>query len=114
VAQCKLTDFGDVYGRTLVGLPLSGDCHASFRIDAWRSEERHEYRVLVTGYDGGCRAMGAGGYHWMVLPKLPPGWRVGFSERRVDGRRGSPRDDDDASMFPRRVRLPQPAARASR
>lgn len=104
--QCKLTDFGDVYGRTLVGIPLWGDCHARFRIDAWRSEQRREYRVLVTDYYGGCRAM-RGGYHWMVLPKLPPGWRVAFGERRVDGGRET-RDDEDRP-FLSRVWLPQPA-----
>jgi hypothetical protein len=83
--QCTEMDFGDVEGRTVVGIPLFGDCHARYGIGAWRSEERREYRILVTTYDGGCRGA-RGAYRWMALPRLPAGWTVGFSERRVDPR----------------------------
>jgi hypothetical protein len=64
-----------------VATPLFGDCHASYRIDAWRSAGRREYRVRVTSYYGGCRA-GRGYYVWLALPKLPAGWSVGFTEAR--------------------------------
>ncbi|HEU4454025.1 MAG TPA: hypothetical protein VFR81_13240 [Longimicrobium sp.] len=85
--QCRTMDFGDVEGRTVVGIPLAGDCHARFGIAAFRSEERREYRLLVTTYYGGCRA-GRGEYRWIALPRLPAGWTIGFSERRVDRRSG--------------------------
>ena len=103
--QCQGADFGDPGARTLVGLPLSGDCHARFRIDAWRSERRREYRVLVTTYGGECRAWG-GGYQWLALPKLPAGWRVGFGERRVrdDYTRGA----EELPLAPDRIYIPQP------
>ena len=73
---CADTDFGDLAGRTLLGLELSGDCAARFRVDLWRSESRREYLVRTTFRDGGCRAWGGGGYYWIALPKLPPGWHV--------------------------------------
>jgi hypothetical protein len=103
--QCRGADFGDPGGRTLVGLPLSGDCQASFRIDAWRSERRREYRILVTTYGGGCRAW-RGEYHWLALPKLPAGWRVGFSERRArdDYTRGA----EELPFTPDGIYIPQP------
>jgi len=85
--QCAKMSFGDVEGRTVVGVPLHGDCHARYGIGAFRSEARREYRVLVTTYDGGCRA-GRGEYRWIALPRLPAGWTVSFSERRVDRRSG--------------------------
>lgn len=81
--QCTTMDFGDVEGRTVVGVPLFGDCHAMHGIRAFRSEERREYRVLVTTYYGGCRA-GRGEYRWVAIPRLPAGWTVGFSEKRVE------------------------------
>jgi hypothetical protein len=85
--QCATMDFGDVEGRTVVGVPLHGDCHARYGLGAFRSEERREYRVLVTTYYGGCRAA-RGEYRWIALPRLPAGWTIGFSERRVDSRGG--------------------------
>jgi hypothetical protein len=109
--QCKLADFGDVYGRTLVQIPLMGDCHSTFRIDAWRSEARREYRVHVIGYYGGCRA-GLYEKRWLVLPKLPPGWRVAFSEGRGDERRG--RGEAYLPALLGRVWLPQPGEEGSR
>jgi hypothetical protein len=62
-----------------------GDCHATFRIDGFRSESRREYQLVVTESYGGCRA---GRYHerWMVVPPLPPGWRVRLAETHVDRR----------------------------
>lgn len=109
--QCKLADFGDVYGRTLVQVPLMGDCHARFRIDAWRSESRREFRLLVTDYYGGCRAARYE-HRWVVLPKLPPGWRVAFSETGVDERQG--RGEAYLPALLGRVWLPQPGEEGSR
>ena len=82
---CRGLSFTYYQGATLVGVPLSGDCHATFAVDAWRSESRREYRVVTTTYPGGCRAMRAGRYYWLVFEKLPPGWTVGFTRARADG-----------------------------
>lgn len=101
--QCQDAEFGPPERRTLVFLPLFGDCHAGYRVEAFRSESRREYRVRVSEYDGGCRAAR---FHdvWLELPPLPPGWRVAFTEehhrRRFDG------DDRDVGHLPFGVRRP--------
>uniref|UniRef100_UPI00215857C5 hypothetical protein n=1 Tax=Klebsiella pneumoniae TaxID=573 RepID=UPI00215857C5 len=70
-AECKLVDFGDLSRRTLVGIPMSSACEARFRIDAWRSERRREYRIRAIVYkQRRCRIYGEDRYRWLVLPKL--------------------------------------------
>ncbi|HEX8244014.1 MAG TPA: hypothetical protein VF541_10975 [Longimicrobium sp.] len=98
--QCRDADFGDLRRRTLVGLPMHGDCHARHAVDAWRSDSRREYRVRVTTLYGGCRAARFD-YTWLALPKLPPGWRIGFTtaSREADG---------DERPVMERIALPQP------
>ena len=77
--QCREARFPSLAGRTLVGLSIFGDCHALFRVEAFRSESRRELRVRVWGRYGGCRA-GAFRDVWISLPAVPPGWAVRFTD----------------------------------
>jgi hypothetical protein len=108
--RCTAMDFSDVEEHTVVGVPLPGDCRARYGIAAFGSEERREYRVLVTTSYGGCRP-GRGSYRWVALPRLPAGWTVGFSEKRVEhGGGGTPNELREtraaAAGFPE---LPEPS-----
>ncbi len=99
---CAGLDLGDLRGRLVVGLPLTGDCNVSFRVDAWLSVSLREYRVHSTTYDGGCRAWGGGGYYWLALPNIPHDWRVTFSSARAERPRSGP------ASLRRQLHLPQP------
>lgn len=105
--ECKRTDFGDLSRRTLVGIPMSSECDARFRLDAWRSEQRREYRVRAIVYKRRqCRIYGEDRYRWLVLPKLPRGWRVALTmdpSGRVDA--------TELDRWRSWVLLPQPPAR---
>ena len=71
-------------GRELyVRVVMMGDCHARHSVDAFRSDSRREYRILVVDRYGGCRA-GRIREQWYRLPPLPEGWTVAFTERRID------------------------------
>lgn len=71
-------------GRELyVRVVMMGDCHARHSVDAFRSDSRREYRMLVVDRYGGCRA-GRIREQWYRLPPLPEGWTVAFTERRID------------------------------
>ena len=70
-------------GRTGVGLSVWGDCQATYRVDAFRSAKRREFRVRLRIRSGGCRGM-LRHYAWLSLPALPPGWAVRFTESPVD------------------------------
>ncbi len=96
---CADAHFPDLARHTVVGLHLRGDCHSAFRVDAWRSDERRAYLIRTTTYSGGCRAAG-GGYFWFVLPKLPPGWTLAFT----DG--GYSDEVPDVPLGPDRLILP--------
>ncbi|HEU4451771.1 MAG TPA: hypothetical protein VFR81_01890 [Longimicrobium sp.] len=77
--RCRAVERLD--GRTLVGVDVRGDCHAVYRIDAFRSEASRELRVRVLNRSGVCRAAGFA-YEWLLLPPLPAGWTVRLVERR--------------------------------
>ncbi len=71
-------------GRDLyVRVVMMGDCHARHSVDAFRSNSRREYRILIVDRYGGCRA-GRSEERWIRLPPLPVGWTVAFTERRID------------------------------
>lgn len=71
-------------GRDLyVHVRMAGDCRAWFGVEAFRSESRREYRVVMVNRYGGCRA-GRGESWWVRLPPLPGGWRVGFTTRGLE------------------------------
>ena len=89
--QCADARFGSLSERTLVQLALFGDCHAGYRVDAWRSESRREYRLRVTEYYGGCRSARFP-HIWLALPKLPAGWTIRLTEEQGE-RRGRPLED---------------------
>jgi hypothetical protein len=77
-------------GRELyVRVGMMGDCHALHTIDAFRSDSRREYRILIVDRYGGCRA-GRTEERWIRLPPLPRGWTVAFTERRIDDRHRAP------------------------
>jgi hypothetical protein len=77
-------------GRELyVRLLMMGDCHARHSVDAFRSDSRREYRILIVDRYGGCRA-GRIEEQWIRLPPLPQGWTVAFTERRIDDRNRAP------------------------
>ena len=83
--QCADADFGDLSRQSLAFLTLFGDCHASYLIEAWRSESRRALLVRVAERGAVCRA---GLYHfrWLGFPSLPEGWTVRLSETRWGGR----------------------------
>jgi hypothetical protein len=71
-------------GRELyVRVLMMGDCHARHSVDAFRSDSRREYRILIVDRYGGCRA-GRMEARWIRLPPLPRGWTVAFTERGID------------------------------
>lgn len=71
-------------GRELyVRVLMMGDCHARHSVDAFRSDSRREYRILVVDRYGGCRA-GRIEERWFRLPPLPEDWTVAFTERGID------------------------------
>lgn len=77
-------------GRELyVRVLMMGDCHARHSVDAFRSDSRREYRILMVDRYGGCRA-GRSEERWFRLPPLPDGWTVAFTERRIDDRSRAP------------------------
>lgn len=69
-------------GRTLVGVDVNADCQATYRIDAFRSAARREFRVRLQVRGGTCRGM-MRTYAWLSLPALPPGWAVRFTESDI-------------------------------
>lgn len=77
-------------GRDLyVRVVMMGDCRARHSVDAFRSDSRREYRILVVDRYGGCRA-GRMEERWIRLPPLPEGWIVAFTERQIDDRGRAP------------------------
>ncbi|HEU4558163.1 MAG TPA: hypothetical protein VFS20_09950, partial [Longimicrobium sp.] len=82
LGTCAAAPLPDPAGRTLVGVPVRGDCHTWYRLDAYRSESRREYRVRLQMRGGGCRAAGHADA-WLELPPLPPGWTVAFTREPV-------------------------------
>jgi hypothetical protein len=81
--QCAAAPLPEPAGRTLVAVSVMGDCHTWYRLDAFRSESRREYRVRLQRRYGGCRAGGSADA-WLELPTLPPGWTVAFTEERLE------------------------------
>jgi hypothetical protein len=86
-------------GRTLVGVRVHADCQAFYRLDAFRSAKRREFRVRVLIHGGGCRGM-LSEYEWLALPALPRGWSVRFTET-----------DDRSEPFDLRRWIPLDASR---
>ena len=83
VRGCGASEFPalglDLYVHVLMG----GDCHARFGVEAFRSDSRREYRVVMVKRFGGCRA-GKMESWWVRLPPLPQGWTVAFTTRSID------------------------------
>ena len=70
-------------GRTVVGVDIHADCQAMYRIDAFRSAKRREFRVRLRIRGGGCRGL-LPRYEWLSLPALSSGWSVRFTESQAD------------------------------
>lgn len=81
--QCAAAPLPDPEGRTLVAVSVMGDCHTWYRLDAFRSESRREYRVRLQRRYGGCRAGGMADA-WLELPPLPPGWTVALTDESLE------------------------------
>ena len=71
-------------GRTVVGLDINADCQAMYRIDAFRSAKRREFRVQLRIRGGTCRGL-LPRYEWISLPALPSRWSVRISEVDENG-----------------------------
>lgn len=93
---CDASAFPALGRELYVHVRLSGDCHAQFGVEAWRSESRREYRVVMLSESGYCRA-GRFESWWVRLPPLPEGWTVGFTDWNVD-RRGQPLRPDSLGV----------------
>jgi hypothetical protein len=93
-------------GRELyVRVLMMGDCHARHSVDAFRSESRREYRIVVVDRYGGCRA-GRIEEQWFRLPPLPRGWTVAFTERGIDHPDRVPWTTDSLDVAPDAVPIP--------
>ncbi|HEX6373240.1 MAG TPA: hypothetical protein VF006_30225 [Longimicrobium sp.] len=93
-------------GRELyVHVVMTGDCHARHSVDAFRSDSRREYRILIVDRYGGCRA-GRSEERWFRLPPLPDGWTVAFTERRIDDRNRVPWSTDSLYVAADAVPIP--------
>ncbi len=93
-------------GRDLyVYLVMMGDCHARHSVEAWRSDSRREYRIVMVDRYGGCRA-GRIQTQWIRLPPLPDGWTVAFTELRIDGWNDDPWRTDSSGGAADEVPLP--------
>ena len=82
---CEPSAFPGLGRELYVRVVMMGDCHARHTVDAFRSDSRREYRILMVDRYGGCRS-GRFTRQWIRLPPLPDGWTVAFTERRIDGR----------------------------
>jgi hypothetical protein len=76
---CEASAF-PALGRDLyVRVPEGGFCGGAYRVHAYSSDTRREYRVVRTSLSRGC-----GGAHqeaeWYRLPPLPEGWTVAFTD----------------------------------
>lgn len=94
--RCGPGAFPSVGRQLYAHVPLMGDCHATHDVQAYRSAARRELRVVVTTWYGGCRA-GRFDSRWIVLPPLPDGWTVAFTDVRGDRRRDTWRADSLAT-----------------
>jgi hypothetical protein len=93
-------------GRELyVRVVMMGDCHARHSVEAFRSDSRREYRILIVDRYGGCRA-GRMEERWFRLPPLPRGWTVAFTERGIDDRHRAPWRTDTLDAAADEVPLP--------
>jgi hypothetical protein len=92
---CQASAFPALGRELYVRAVLIGDCHASHEVQAFRSESRREYRVVLITRYGGCRA-GRVRHRWIRLPALPEGWTVAFTRRTLDrDSRSSPQQSPD-------------------
>lgn len=82
-AGCRAPEFPALGRELYAHVVMMGDCHARFGVEAYRSESRREYRVVMVKRYGGCRA-GKIESWWIRLPPLPDGWGVAFSTRRIE------------------------------
>lgn len=93
-------------GRDLyVRVVMMGDCHARHSVDAFRSDSRREYRILMVNRYGGCRA-GRSEERWIRLPPLPQGWTVAFTKRAIDDRSRAPWRTDTLDVAADAVPIP--------
>lgn len=93
-------------GRELyVRLSMMGDCHARHTVDAFRSDSRREYRILIVDRYGGCRSARTE-KQWIRLPPLPDGWTLAFTERRIDDHSREPWRVDTTRVAEQGVPLP--------
>src|SRR5687768_8479245 len=100
---CEASEF-PALGRDLyVHVLMGGDCGAQFGVEAYRSDSRREYRVVMVARFGGCRA-GRTDSWWIRLPPLPEGWTVAFTNRGLD-RDDLPLDMDSRGAPPDAVPL---------
>ena len=102
---CDPFPFPGVGRELYVRVVMMGDCHARHSVDAFRSDSRREYRILMVHRYGGCRAGGIE-ERWVRLPPLPEGWTVAFTERRIDDRNRAPWSTDSLDVAADAVPIP--------
>ena len=102
---CDPSPFTGLGRELYVRVVMMGDCHARHSVDAFRSDSRREYRILIVDRYGGCRA-GRMEDRWIRLPPLPQGWTVAFTERRIDDRNRVPWSTDSLDVAADAVPLP--------
>jgi len=102
---CDPSPFPGLGRELYVRVVMMGDCHARHSVDAFRSDSRREYRILIVDRYGGCRA-GRMEEQWIRLPPLPEGWTVAFTERRIDHPDRQPWRTDSLGVAEDAVPLP--------
>ena len=73
----------DFKKHTLIGYEARGDCFIHADAEVFRSDKTKTYSVKIRNVWGGCRA-GGSFEGWLVIEKIPPGYKVEFSETRVN------------------------------
>lgn len=73
----------DFAKQTLLTYRVGGDCHMRVRTDVFRNDSDKNFVVRIRNYWGRCRS-GKIYRGWILLDKIPEGYKVLFREEKID------------------------------